>query len=111
MPDPILWLLLSLGTGAAYALLGNGIVAIYKGSGVLNFAQGAVAMFATYCYLHLVLSGMSKYLAIAIVVPGAAVAGAAVAVVIFRPLRAAPALAKVVATLGLLGRAAGAGSR
>ena len=102
MPDPILWLLLSLGTGAAYALLGNGIVAIYKGSGVLNFAQGAVAMFATYCYLHLVLSGMSKYLAIAIVVPGAAVAGAAVAVVIFRPLRAAPALAKVVATLGLL---------
>ena len=41
MPSPILYLVLSLSTGAAYALLANGIVAIYKGSGVLNFAQGA----------------------------------------------------------------------
>ena len=69
MPDPILWLLLSLGTEAAYALLGNGIVAIDKGSGVLNFAQGAVADVRPTAHLHLVLSGMSKYLAIAIVVP------------------------------------------
>jgi branched-chain amino acid transport system permease protein len=102
VPDFILWLLLSLGAGAAYALLANGVVAIYKGSGVLNFAQGAVAMFATYCYLDLVQSGMSKYLAILIAVAGAAAGGAIVATVIFRPLREAPALAKVVATLGIL---------
>jgi branched-chain amino acid transport system permease protein len=102
MPDIILYLLLSLGAGAAYALLANGIVAVYKGSGVLNFAQGAVAMFATYCYLDLVNAGVSKYLAVGIAAAGAATAGALVAVGVFRPLRAAPALAKVVATLGLL---------
>ncbi len=102
MPNVILYLLLSLGAGAAYALLANGIVAVHKGSGVLNFAQGAVAMLGTYCYLDLVQSGVSKYLAIGIAVAGSAVAGVFFSVAIFRPLRAAPALAKVVATLGLL---------
>src|SRR5258708_4530727 len=102
MPDIILYLLLSLGSGAAYALMANGIVAVYKGSGVLNFAQGAVAMMATYCYLDLVNAGISKYVAAIIAAAGAAVSGAIVSTGIFRPLRAAPALAKVVATLGLL---------
>ena len=44
MPDIFVYLLLSLGSGAAYALLANGIVAMYKGSGILNFAQGGVAL-------------------------------------------------------------------
>ena len=101
MPNVILYLLLSLGAGAAYALLANGIVAVRKGSGVLNFAQGAVAMFGTYCYLHLLNTGESKYLAVIIAIAGSAIGGAFVSVAIFRPLRAAPALAKVVATLGL----------
>lgn len=102
MPDALLFLLLSLGTGAAYALLGNGIVAIHKGSGVLNFAQGAVAMFAMYCYAALIAAGLSKYVALVITLLGAAAAGALIAVTIFRPLRNAPVLAKVVVTLGLL---------
>lgn len=102
MPDFILYLLLSLGTGATYALLANGIVATYKGSGVLNFAQGGIAMFATYCYVALINTGMSKYVALVLAMLGAAAAGALIAVVIVRPLRTAPVLAKVVATLGLL---------
>jgi branched-chain amino acid transport system permease protein len=102
MPSILLYLLLSLGTGAAYALLSNGIVAIYKGSGVLNFAQGGVAMFAAYCYVALIEAGLSKYLAVIVVMLGAAAAGGALALVVFRPLRTAPVLAKVVATLGIL---------
>ena len=102
MPNFILALLLSLGTGAVYALLAQGIVAIYKGSGVLNFAQGAVAMFSTYVFVELTGAGMNRYLAIILVVLGSAIAGAIVSVGIFRPLRTAPPLAKAVAALGLL---------
>jgi branched-subunit amino acid ABC-type transport system permease component len=103
MPEFLVWLLLSLGSGAAYALLGNGIVAIYKGSGVLNFSQGAIAMFATFCYLALTKDqGLNHWVALAVVMAGAAICGALVAVLILRPLRNAPTLAKVLVTLGLL---------
>lgn len=102
MSNFILYLLLGLGTGAAYALVANGIVTIYKGSGILNFAQGGIAMFAAYCYLALLNGGVPKGLAVLITAAGAAVGGALIAVGVVRPLRNAPALAKVVATLGLL---------
>lgn len=96
------YLLLGLGAGAAYALLANGIVSTYKGSGILNFAQGGIAMFAAYVYVALINAGLEKYLALLITVIGAAAFGALFAVAIVRPLRNAPVLAKVVATLGLL---------
>src|SRR4051794_11839472 len=102
MPGFLLYLLLSLGSGAAYALLANGIVAMYKGSGILNFAQGGVAMFSTYCYMSLVDHGVTKYVAIVLVMIGAAVFGAILSYVVFRPIRTAPALAKVVVTLGIV---------
>jgi branched-subunit amino acid ABC-type transport system permease component len=43
MEDFLLFAILGCGAGAAYALTGLGVVLIYKGSGVVNFAQGAVA--------------------------------------------------------------------
>ena len=39
-------LLLGVGTGAVYAILATGLVVAYRGSGVINFAQGAIAMYA-----------------------------------------------------------------
>jgi branched-subunit amino acid ABC-type transport system permease component len=102
MPEVLVWLMMSLGAGAAYALLGNGIVAIYKGSGVLNFAQGGIAMFATWCYLALVERDVPGGLALAVVMVGAGIGGALIATGVLRPLREAPALAKVLVTLGLL---------
>src|SRR5437660_9581547 len=35
--------------GGTYALAAIGLVLIYRVSGVLNFAHGAVAMFSTFC--------------------------------------------------------------
>jgi len=40
--------LIGLGAGACYALLAQGAVLIYRGSGIVNFAQGAFAMLAAY---------------------------------------------------------------
>jgi branched-chain amino acid transport system permease protein len=102
MTNFVIYLLLGLGAGSAYALLANGIVSTFKGSGILNFAQGGIAMFAAYVYLALINAGLEKFLALLITAVGAAAFGSLVAVGIVRPLRNAPVLARVVATFGLL---------
>mgnify|MGYP000165026408 CR=1 FL=1 len=43
--------LLGLGTGAIYALAAQGIVLIYRGSGVINFAHGAIALLGAATWL------------------------------------------------------------
>ncbi|MEI2655293.1 MAG: branched-chain amino acid ABC transporter permease [Microthrixaceae bacterium] len=37
-----------MGNGAIYAMLGLGLVVIYRSTGLLNFAQGEITMFATF---------------------------------------------------------------
>ena len=53
MSSYLLFLLLGLGAGAVYAILGLGLVLEYRSSGVINFAQGAIAMFIAYAYIDL----------------------------------------------------------
>jgi branched-subunit amino acid ABC-type transport system permease component len=103
----IVFAVLGLGAGVAYAMLAFGIVAIYKGSGVLNFAQGGVAMFAAFCYADLAgpgqgQAGLGALPATIVVTAGAALFGAALYLVVMRQLRNAPVLANLVATLGVL---------
>ncbi len=50
MNDIIFNLLLGLGIGALYAMLGAGLVISYKGSGVINFAHGALAMYGMFTF-------------------------------------------------------------
>src|SRR4051794_41843402 len=42
--------LLGLGAGGLYALAAQGIVLVYRGSGVINFAQGAMGLVVAYVY-------------------------------------------------------------
>ena len=42
-----------IGTGALYAAIALGVVLTYKGSGVVNFANGATAMYVAYIYDYL----------------------------------------------------------
>lgn len=49
--------ILGIGAGGLYAMLGSGIVAAFKGSGVINFAHGAIAMYAAYTWSELRLTG------------------------------------------------------
>ena len=48
MAQAVQFAILGLGAGAAYTLLAQGIVLIYRGSGIVNFAHGAIAMFAAF---------------------------------------------------------------
>jgi branched-chain amino acid transport system permease protein len=41
-------LIVGIGDGAIYAMLGLGLVVIYRSTGLLNFAQGEMAMFSTF---------------------------------------------------------------
>ncbi|HVF14964.1 MAG TPA: hypothetical protein VM942_10215, partial [Acidimicrobiales bacterium] len=84
-----------------YAALGLGLVLVHRASGVVNFAHGAMAMLVTYAFVELRPgTGLGPALAVSVAV--AAALGLAVHGLVFRPLRRAPALARVVASVGLL---------
>ena len=98
------FLLLGLGAGAVYAVLALGLVLVHRASGVLNFAHGALAMYVTYVYAELRdRAGLSFPAAFALALGVAAVLGLALHALVFRPLRSAPALSKVVASVGTMG--------
>nr|WP_131747800.1 ATP-binding cassette domain-containing protein [Frankia sp. Cppng1_Ct_nod] len=103
MSDMLGYAVLSLGTGALYALVASGVVVIQRGTGVLNFAQGALVMWSAYFFsgAH---EGLGLPLALAGVLTVAVTAGMgfAFAVLVMRPLGGAPQLTRVMATLGLL---------
>ncbi len=46
-------ILLSVGAGALYASLAEGLLLTYRGSGVINFSHGAIAMYGAYFYAQL----------------------------------------------------------
>ncbi|HEY6760387.1 MAG TPA: ATP-binding cassette domain-containing protein [Baekduia sp.] len=94
---------LGLGSGAAYALFALGIVALYRGSGILNFAHAAIGLVAAYFYADLTQkSGWAVLPAMAASIAAAALIGVATYVLLIRPLRTASALSRVIATLGVL---------
>lgn len=130
-----------VGSGALYAAIALAVVLTYRGSGVVNFASGATAMYVAYIYNDLRTHGeiflpplpnplslvegllhgvgstgvslpdlptsigngtpMAFLPAMLISLGAAVVLGFLFHVLIFRPLRAAPPLAKVVASVGL----------
>ena len=103
MDEVIEFALLGVGIGAAYALSALGIVVIYRGSGVINFAQGAIASAAAFVtwrelYEH---KGWPFMAAFAVGVLLAAAIGVVTQLVVMQVLRRASALARTVATLGI----------
>lgn len=123
MIDYLYYLLLGTGAGAIIAALGLGLVITYQGSGVVNFAHGAMATWVVYVYADLrrgsyplPIPGLpARYhfggsmaddvgfrWALTLSLLTAVALGALVYLLVFRPLRKAPALAKIVASVGLV---------
>src|SRR5260221_5486475 len=100
--DFVRFLVLGLGLGAMYALAGQGIVVIYRGSGVINFALGAIGTAAAYFAWELQNAGWPYGWAFVAGVALSAVLGVAVQLLVMRPLRRASSLVRLVATLGVL---------
>ena len=91
-----------LATGGIYASLALALVMIYQATDVVNFAQGEMAMFATYIAWTLLNAGVSYWLAFLMTVAVAFVGGVVIQRVIIRPVENAPILTIVIVTLGLL---------
>jgi branched-chain amino acid transport system permease protein len=102
MHNFVLFTILGLGAGDVYAILGLGIVLVYKGSGIVNFSQGAIGMAGAYVFLSLTEAGVPTYVALCLALIAAFIFGLLVHYLVFARLRSAPGLAKLVATLGLL---------
>jgi ABC-type branched-subunit amino acid transport system ATPase component/branched-subunit amino acid ABC-type transport system permease component len=95
--------LLGLGSGAVYALAAQGIVVIYRGSGVLNFSQGAIGLLSATLFVRTWHEyGWPLWLAIVLGVASAALTGAVVFLAVMRPLHRRSQLVRLVASLGVL---------
>jgi ABC-type branched-subunit amino acid transport system ATPase component/branched-subunit amino acid ABC-type transport system permease component len=94
---------LGLGIGALYALIAAGLVTVYRGSGIVNFAQGAFVMVGGYLDYELTTGvGLGFWPAMILTVTATALLGAFVQLVVLRPMRNSSPLTRVVATLGVL---------
>ncbi len=94
---------IGIAVGAAYAILATGLVVTYTTSGVFNFAHGAVAMVAAFCYWQLQQAGVPQWIGLIVVVfVGAPLFGAAVEWGFMRRLFGATAERPIMVTLGLL---------
>jgi len=94
---------LGFGIGALYALASQGLIVIYRGSGVLNFAMGAIGMAGVFVQWDLHTNAGWAFLPSAIVgVLFSAAIGAVTHLFLMRPLRRSSPLVRVIATLGVL---------
>ena len=48
--DILRFAILGLGAGAVYAITALGVVLVYRGSGVVNFAHGAIGMVGAFIF-------------------------------------------------------------
>jgi branched-chain amino acid transport system permease protein len=87
--------------GVMYTMVAIGFVLIYKASGVFNFAQGAMVLFAALTFACLVERGLAFPLALAIALAIMLVLGVVIERVVLRQLVNAPPLALFLATLGV----------
>ncbi len=119
MSDYAFFLLLGAAAGAIIASFGLGLLITHEGSGVVNFAYGAMATWSGYVYADLrqgsypfPIPGLpARYhfdgdvgfrWALLLALLTSVVIGLVAFFAVFRPLLRAPALAKVVASIGLV---------
>ncbi len=129
MKDPIAIMLGGLGQGGFFALIAIGIVIAFRGSGVINFAQGAIAMFIAFEFdsmrkkgvlqlpwidflptdalnvpvrITIDSGGLGVFPSFVIALAMSAFLGVVAHYLVFRPLRNAAPLGKVIGSLGLM---------
>ena len=94
-------ILSGIASGGIYASLALALVLIYNAMGLVNFAQGEMAMLATFLAFTLIGRGMSYWIALPITIAIALAGGIVIQRVIIRPVERAPVLTLVIVTLGL----------
>ncbi len=88
-------------SGVMYSLVAIGFVLIYKTSGVLNFAQGSMVLFAALTFVSLLEKGMPFAVALALTLIAMILLGLAIERAVLRPLVNKAPITLFMATLGL----------
>lgn len=109
--------ILGLTSGAIYVGIAGGLLTVYRSSGIVNFAQGAMAVWGAYVYEALKNTGklvlpvgtipvgsttVPTALAVAAGIACAALLGLVIQLLVFRPMRNAPVLGQVVASVAVM---------
>jgi len=90
-----------LAQGGIFASLALALVLIYNAMGLVNFAQGEMAMFATFIAFTLISRGVSYWIAFPVTLVLAFGGGVAIQRLVIRPVERAPVLTLVIITLGM----------
>ena len=105
MPEELAWflevLIAGLLSGVMYSLVALGFVLIFKASGVFNFAQGAMVLFAALTFARFLEMGINFWFAAAITLFIMVVLAVVIERVMLRPLVAQPVIILFMATIGL----------
>jgi branched-chain amino acid transport system permease protein len=88
-------------SGVLYSLVALGFVLIFKASGVFNFAQGVMVLFAALTLVGLMEHGLSVWLALGITTMVMIGLAFAIERVVLRPLVNQPPFTLLMATIGL----------
>lgn len=102
MGDVFAFLIAGLGVGAVYALLGLGIMTLYRSTGVLNFAFAAMGMVAVYGYVELTERAVTPWIAALLMVTLGVPFGILIEVLVMRRFRQEQPTTKAVATIALI---------
>ena len=88
-------------SGVMYSLVAIGFVLIYKTSGVLNFAQGSMVLFAALTFVGILEHGVPFFVSLAVTLVIMAALGVTVERTVLRPLVNKSPIILFMATLGL----------
>jgi branched-chain amino acid transport system permease protein len=88
--------------GMVYAAVALSLVLIWRGTRVVNFAQGGMAMFTTYVAIEVIYRTHSYWAGFVIALAAGLVLGAASELTVVRPTTGRPPLNVVIVTIGLL---------
>jgi branched-chain amino acid transport system permease protein len=87
--------------GGVFASLALALVLIYNAMGLVNFAQGEMAMLATFVAYALINRGVSYWIAFPMTLVLAFAGGIVIQRIVIKPVERAPVLTLVIITLGL----------
>jgi branched-chain amino acid transport system permease protein len=88
--------------GMVYAAIALSLVLIWRGTRLLNFAQGGMAMLTTYVAIEVIYKTHSYWAGFVIALVAGLVLGAASELTVIRPTTGKPELNSVIVTIGLL---------
>src|SRR5450432_1961457 len=87
--------------GVMYSMVAIGFVLIYKASGVFNFAQGSMVLFAALTFVSILERGVPFVVALGLTLAAMLLLGWLVERAVLRPLVNRPPIVLFMATLGL----------